>query len=92
MKKDVKQFIKHHKKEILIGGGALIITVLGVKRLIWVVNDMRNFYNILDKHNEVVVYNNEDMMNTVPQLEWVKTKCGKTVHIEKLIAIGDIVK
>ena len=91
MKKDVKQFAKDHKKEILIGGGALVVTAIGVRKLYYVFSDCMYLRNIAKGHKYCSELTNEEMMTLVPDLydRILNDPNGDKLRVKKIIAIGD---
>lgn len=94
MNKDAKQFVKDHKKEILIGGGALIITALGARKLYYVFSDCMYLRNVVDGHKYCSELTNEEMMTLAPNLYdmILNDPNGDKLRVRKIIAIGDKVE
>ena len=91
MKKDVKQFVKDHKKEILIGGGALIVTAIVARKLYYVFSDCMYLRNVANGHKYCSELTNEEMMTLVPDLydRILNDPNGDKLRVKKIIAIGD---
>ena len=92
MKKDVKQFVKDHKKEILIGGGALIVTAIVAKRMYAPLVDLYNFRKVANGCMGRVIISSEELVKYNPDLEYIDLKEGGMIHVKSLIGIGDIAK
>ena len=91
MKKDVKQFVKDYKKEILIGGGALVVTAIIGKRIYGPLVDLYNFRKVANGCNGRVIISSEELLKYNPDLEYINLKEGGVIHVKSLIGIGDIV-